>query len=41
MVYAHEWIQVIDGTMEAIRLKDDLSDSIGEPIHLFKASDAP
>lgn len=41
MVYAHEWIQVIDGTMEAIRLKDDLSDSVGEPIHLFKASDAP
>jgi beta-xylosidase len=41
MVYAHEWIQVIDGTMEAIRLKEDLSDSVGEPIHLFKASDAP
>jgi hypothetical protein len=41
MVYAHEWIQVIDGTMEAIRLKDDLSDSIGDPMHLFKASDAP
>ncbi|HYG24386.1 MAG TPA: glycoside hydrolase family 43 protein [Verrucomicrobiae bacterium] len=41
MVYAHEWIQVVDGTMEAIRLKEDLSDSIGEPIHLFKASDAP
>ena len=41
MVYAHEWIQVIDGTMEAIRLKDDLSDSVGDPIHLFKASDAP
>lgn len=41
MVYAHEWIQVVDGTMEAIRLKEDLSDSIGAPIHLFKASDAP
>jgi beta-xylosidase len=41
MVYAHEWIQVIDGTMEAISLKGDLSDTIGEPIHLFKASDAP
>jgi glycosyl hydrolase family 43 len=41
MVYAHEWIQVIDGTMEAIRLKPDLSDAVGEPIHLFKASDAP
>jgi hypothetical protein len=41
MVYAHEWIQISDGTMEAIRLNDDLSDSVGEPIHLFKASDAP
>jgi beta-xylosidase len=41
MVYAHEWIQVIDGTMEAVRLKEDLLDSEGEPIHLFKASDAP
>jgi len=41
MVYCHEWIQVIDGTMEAIRLKDDLSSAVGEPIHLFKASDAP
>jgi len=41
MVYCHEWIQVIDGTMEAICLKDDLSSAVGEPIHLFKASDAP
>lgn len=41
MVYCHEWIQIIDGTMEAIRLKDDLSMAVGEPIHLFKASDAP
>ena len=41
MVYAHEWIQKVDGTMEAIPLKDDLSDADGEPIHLFKASDAP
>jgi len=41
MVYAHEWIQMIDGTMEAIRLKPDLSGAVGDPIHLFKASDAP
>jgi beta-xylosidase len=41
MVYAHEWIQKVDGTMEAIPLNDDLSDSAGKPIHLFKASDAP
>ncbi len=41
MVYAHEWIQVVDGTMEAIRLTADLSDAVGDPMHLFKASDAP
>ncbi len=41
MVYAHEWIQKVDGTMEAIPLNDDLSAAIGAPIHLFKASDAP
>jgi beta-xylosidase len=41
MVYCHEWIQVIDGAMEAIPLKADLSAADGEPIHLFKASDAP
>lgn len=41
MVYAHEWIQKVDGTMEAIPLTADLSDAAGSPIHLFKASDAP
>ena len=41
MVYAHEWVQTIDGAIEAIRLADDLSGAVGEPLHLFKASDAP
>jgi beta-xylosidase len=41
MVYAHEWVQKTDGTMEAVPLKDDLSAADGAPIHLFKASDAP
>ncbi|BCM94321.1 hypothetical protein IAD21_06228 [Abditibacteriota bacterium] len=41
MVYAHEWVQKIDGTMEAIPLKPDLSAAAGPPVHLFKASDAP
>ena len=41
MVYAHEWLQVTDGTMEAVPLKDDLTASAGDPISLFKASDAP
>jgi len=41
MVYCHEWIQIVDGTFEAIPLKEDLSEADGDPIHLFKASDAP
>ncbi|MET9908999.1 glycoside hydrolase family 43 protein [Streptomyces sp. NPDC006476] len=40
MVYAHEWLQTVDGTMEAIRLAPDLSRPIGDPVFLFKASDA-
>jgi hypothetical protein len=41
MVYAHEWVQLLDGTMEAIQMKDDLSGANGKPFFLFKASDAP
>lgn len=41
MVYAHEWLQKIDGTFGAVPLKEDLSGADGPPIHLFKASDAP
>lgn len=41
MVYCHEWLQVQDGAMKVIRLKDDLSASVGNPIRLFCASAAP
>jgi beta-xylosidase len=41
MVYAHEWLQKIDGTMEAVPLAADLSQAAGDPIFLFKGSDAP
>lgn len=41
MVFCHEWIQVEDGTMNAIRLLDDLSGTVGEPLLLLRASDAP
>ncbi len=41
MVYCHEWVQIKDGTIDLIRLKDDLSDVAGEPITLFQASEAP
>jgi len=41
MVYSHEWVQIVDGTMEMIRLAGDLSAAVGEPTRLFFASDAP
>jgi arabinan endo-1,5-alpha-L-arabinosidase len=41
MVYCHEWVQVTDGAVGYIRLKDDLSDTIGEPRNLFRGSEAP
>ncbi|MCR4993962.1 MAG: glycoside hydrolase family 43 protein [Bacteroidales bacterium] len=41
MVYCHEWLQNLDGTMESIRLKDDLSGTIGTSQLLFRASDSP
>jgi beta-xylosidase len=40
MVYAHEWLQTVDGTMEAIRLAPDLTRTVGDPVFLFKGSDA-
>jgi arabinan endo-1,5-alpha-L-arabinosidase len=41
MVFCHEWVQIDDGAMNAVRLSTDLSKPVGEPIELFRASDAP
>ncbi|MGE4286611.1 MAG: glycoside hydrolase family 43 protein [Phycisphaerae bacterium] len=41
IVYCHEWIQTLNGTFEALRLNDELSATLGEPLLLFRASDAP
>ena len=40
MVFCREWGQVGDGTMECMKLRDDLSSAAGEPITLFRGSDA-
>lgn len=40
MVYCHEWVQIVNGSVEMIQLKDDLSATVGEPRKLFFASDA-
>jgi hypothetical protein len=41
LVYVHDWTQIVDATVEAVRLKADLSVPAEDAIHLFKASDAP
>jgi GH43 family beta-xylosidase len=41
MVFCHEWTQIVDGTIEYMPLKDDLSGAAGKPETLFRGSDAP
>lgn len=41
IVFCHEWEQVGDGTICAMRLTDDLKYTAGPPVLLFKASEAP
>lgn len=41
MVFCHEWTQIGDGTMEAVRLTRDLKAAKGKPRTLFAASSAP
>ncbi len=41
MVYCYEWLQNLNGTIEKIELKPDLSGSIGEGKLLFRASESP
>ncbi|MBO1005119.1 glycoside hydrolase family 43 protein [Pseudogracilibacillus auburnensis] len=40
MVFCHEWLQVKDGKICAIKLSKDLKTAISDPIVLFKASEA-
>ena len=41
LVFCHEWLQVEDGQVCAVPLSEDLSEAVGEPRILFRASDAP
>lgn len=40
MVFCHEWVQITDGTIDCVRLKEDLSGPEGVPRPLFHASEA-
>jgi hypothetical protein len=41
IIFCHEWVQVGDGEICALPLRDDLSTTIGKPHLLFHASEAP
>lgn len=41
LVYCHEWVQNLDGTVEKILLKPDLTGTLGTGQVLFRASDSP
>jgi arabinan endo-1,5-alpha-L-arabinosidase len=41
MVFCHEWVQIVNGSVECVRLQDDLSETVGEPTKLFYAAEAP
>lgn len=38
LVFCHEHTQIIDGTVCYIRLSDDLTHSVGEPVYMFSGS---
>jgi GH43 family beta-xylosidase len=40
MVFCHEWTQIRNGSMELVRLANDLSAPVSEPVTLFHAGDA-
>ncbi len=40
IVFCHEWVQVGDGEICALRLSDDLTSAVGQPHLLFHASEA-
>ncbi|MCP5517792.1 MAG: family 43 glycosylhydrolase [Verrucomicrobiales bacterium] len=41
MVYCHEWVQIGDGAMRAVRMTSDWSARQGDSIRLFNAREAP
>jgi len=41
IVFCHEWVQINDGSICAMRLTPDLKQAAGRPVFLFNASEAP
>lgn len=41
MIYCHEWVQIVDGAIDCVRLRSDLSAAEGDAVTILKASSAP
>lgn len=41
IIYCREWLEAVDGEVVALQLSNDLRQAVGEPVVLFKATDAP
>ncbi len=39
-IFSHEWVQIADGEMCCVKLKNDLSATEGKPVTMFKASNS-
>jgi GH43 family beta-xylosidase len=40
MIFCHEWVEIVDGSMDYIQLSSNLSKPIGKPHKMFHASEA-
>jgi len=38
LVFCHEWVQIVDGTVEYVRMNSDLTEPIGSPVRMFCGS---
>jgi beta-xylosidase len=41
IIFCHEWVQIYDGDICAMKLSKDMKSAVTKPVALFKASDAP
>lgn len=40
MIFCHEWVQIVNGTINAVKLSETLDRAAGDPVLLFSARDA-
>ena len=40
MIFCHEWVEIVDGSIDYVQLSSDLSKPVGNPQKMFHASDA-